>query len=153
MRKDNCIYAKVTLDWANITLPLVAGTPLSEAGVVANSSSAFGIVPVALKKRLPAGIDAIDVIVGGDVDLDSLEYATLSEAAIKAMNGIRFYDDNTFENPFGVPDAAVDKKGVVLQAGYVEDSEAETVAALVEDFNGLLEALRDAGILQEEAPA
>jgi len=36
---------------------------------------------------------------------------------------------------------------------FVPDSEATTVAALREDFNGLLTALREAGLLAESAEA
>ena len=38
------------------------------------------------------------------------------------------------------------------EAPYVADSEATTVAALKTDFNGLLSALRTAGILSANAP-
>ena len=38
------------------------------------------------------------------------------------------------------------------EAPYVADSEATTVAALKTDFNGLLSALRTAGILSATAP-
>jgi len=38
-------------------------------------------------------------------------------------------------------------------APYVADSEAATVAALKTDFNGLLAALRTAGVLSATAPA
>lgn len=38
-------------------------------------------------------------------------------------------------------------------APYVADSEATTVAALKADFNGLLAALRTAGVLSATAPA
>ena len=38
-------------------------------------------------------------------------------------------------------------------APYVADSEATTVAALKTDFNGLLAALRTAGVLSATAPA
>lgn len=37
-----------------------------------------------------------------------------------------------------------------VPAEAVEDSEAETVEELVSDFNGLLENLRDAGIIKSE---
>ena len=42
--------------------------------------------------------------------------------------------------------------GSVTPAVYVADSEASTVAALKTDFNGLLAALRTAGLLSSTAP-
>ena len=96
MRKDNCVYASVVIDWENITFPLVEGSPISSAGVVANNENAFGLVPVTYTKRPVAGIDAIDVIIGGDVDKKSIAFndGELDDAVVQKLTGIRFYEDD-----------------------------------------------------------
>lgn len=50
-----------------------------------------------------------------------------------------------------VDEATLTTPGVVKQAAAVDDSEAAEVEDLVTDFNVLLEALRDAGIIAPSA--
>lgn len=60
-------------------------------------------------------------------------------------------------DPYVLPEAGEETLGGVLQAANVEASTATTVAGLKEDFNGLLSALKEAGIMvpdaEEEAPS
>lgn len=49
-----------------------------------------------------------------------------------------------------IPDATTSTKGVVKQAATQADSTAETVEALVSDFNSLLSKLKTAGIVASE---
>lgn len=89
---SNGLYKSIAIDWANITLPLNAGTPVSLAGAVSNDGDAVGLVPQTYKE-VPL-MPEIYVLVGGDVDLNEIEDTfgdELESAAIKAMDGIRFY--------------------------------------------------------------
>ena len=94
MKVSNEVYKKVTIDWANVALPLKEGSPVSSAGVVANSGSAFGIVP---QNYFAEPLEkSIYVLVGGHVDLDEIETLfgdEYDDAAIEALNGIHFYKD------------------------------------------------------------
>lgn len=42
----------------------------------------------------------------------------------------------------------IDLKGVSIEPVQVEDSEATTIAALRDDYNGLLDSLRKAGVVK-----
>ena len=117
MKVSNEVYKKVTIDWANVTLPLKEGSPVSSAGVVANSGSAFGIVPQAYKEE-PLE-KSIYVLVGGHVDLNEIETlygSTYDDAAISALNGIHFY-----KNGASVPSASGGGTLVVTQTETQED--------------------------------
>lgn len=59
--------------------------------------------------------------------------------------------DGSQEVLFKLPLASVDKAGEVKKATAVKDSKAITLEALVKDYNKLLQALRDAGIIDVEA--
>lgn len=93
---SNGLFKSIAIDWANITLPLNAGTPVSLAGAVSNDGDAVGLVPQTYKE-VPL-MPEIYVLVGGDVDLNEIEDTfgdELESAAIKAMDGIRFFADGT----------------------------------------------------------
>lgn len=92
MNINNDNYQSVDIDWNNITLPLKAGTPIDKDGHIANNSNAMGIVPLTIPVR-PREAD-IYLCVAGDVNKAEVEAAsglTLSDDAISAMKGIRFW--------------------------------------------------------------
>ena len=92
----NGVYQPVKIAWAGITLPLKAGTPVSLAGAVSNNGNAIGIVPQTVTV-LPV-IPEMNILVGGDVDLAECQAsygAEYDDAAIQAMDGIRFFKDGT----------------------------------------------------------
>ena len=95
LRIDNGVYTMIEpFPWDDTTLPLKAGTPMSEAGVVANGSTAIGIVPETVSVRPPVG--GLRLLVGGDVirmEVEASYGETLSDDALEAMNGIRFYNE------------------------------------------------------------
>ena len=123
MKVSNGVYKKVTIDWANVTLPLKEGSPVSSAGVVANSGSAFGIVPQAYKEE-PLE-KSIYVLVGGHVDLNEIETlygSSYDDAAISALNGIHFYK-NGKSIDYTLPKASADTLGgIKVGSGLSIDS-------------------------------
>ena len=93
MRIDNGRYREVLMDWSNITPPLLAGTPISAAGEIANTSEAIGIVPATVVKQnvMPRSIYVLDA---GDVDLAEVEYEsrlTLTDDCKRAIAGVTFH--------------------------------------------------------------
>ena len=123
MKVSNEVYKKVTIDWANVTLPLKEGSPVSSAGVVANSGSAFGIVPQAYNEE-PLE-KTIYVLVGGHVDLNEIETlygSSYDDAAISALNGIHFYK-NGKSIDYTLPKASADTLGgIKVGSGLSIDS-------------------------------
>ena len=94
------------------------------------------------------------------VRLDFSEDAELSAHVLKTPGSLiieqsdsaeqtRF--DGSEEVVFKLPLASVDKAGEVKKAAPVRDSRAITLETLVKDYNKLLQALRDAGIIDVEA--
>lgn len=145
MKIANGYYKIVKMDWANITLPLKEGSPVSKAGVVANSSSAIGLVPQTVKE-VPL-MPEMYILVGGDVELAEVNasYGSSLEAAAKgAMAGIRFWTADL------TVDDSADSSPVVPVASNIADSEASTVTALKSDFNDLLDALKEAGLMEAD---
>lgn len=59
--------------------------------------------------------------------------------------------DGSQEVLFKLPLASIDKAGEVKKAAAIKDSKAITLETLVKDYNKLLQALRDAGIIDVEA--
>ena len=153
MKVSNEVYKKVTIDWANVTLPLKEGSPVSMAGVVANNGNAIGLVPQNyLAEPL---MKSIYVLVGGDVDLAEVNAkfgSNLTSAAKGNMAGIRFWNaDGTIDKSSDTaPAATTDAAGIVKQAENIAESEATTVALLKADFNDLLDALKEAGIMEAD---
>lgn len=135
-------YLSVKMDWDNITLPLNAGTPVSLDGAIANDDTAIGIVPqtVTVKPIIPE----IYILNGGDVDLDEIEAAfgdELDEAAIAAMDGIRFWGANG--TPVDKPSSGGGGGGVLLiTATYDEETDIYTLDTTAGD---IVDAMTDDG--------
>lgn len=131
----NGLYKSIAIDWSNITLPLNAGTPVSLAGAVANNANAVGIVPQAYKE-VPL-MPEIYVLIGGDVDLEECEETygdSYDEAAIAAMDGIRFYtEDGTPVDNSEVAKIKANVKAIEPDAviKYVCDETEETYAPVL----------------------
>ncbi len=63
---------------------------------------------------------------------------------------LTFLPGATVEGMGGLMESLPTAELIEQKVPFVKDSEATTVAALREDFNGLLAALREAGILAEK---
>jgi len=111
MTIENAVYRQVAIRWDAVTLPLKAGTPVSEAGTVANDGSAVGIVTQTVAVRPP--VDGILVLVGGDVaraEVEQLYGAALEDTALEAMSGIRFFGEHG--TPYVKPESGGGSGGV-----------------------------------------
>ena len=144
----NGIYKSVTIDWANVTLPLKEGSPVSAAGVVANTEDAIGIVQQTVSV-LPV-IPEIYVLVGGDVDLAEIEASfgdELEEAAINAMDGIRFYEDGTPVEDSEVAKIKANVKAIepdaVIKYVYDETEEAYVPVLACGTYESLAASIAD----------
>lgn len=96
MRIYNATYQNVIIDWANATLPIRAGSPISADGKVSNDSDAIGLCPRYIWQE-PLEDKNVPILIGGDVVLPEVEaeYGTaLTEDAIASMGGINFYNDD-----------------------------------------------------------
>ncbi len=150
-------YKPVAIRWDTVSLPLRAGTPISAAGLVANDGTALGLVPqtVTVRPVLPE----LQLLTAGEVKLGEAEQAsglTLSAAARRAMTGIRFVDSRggTVDLPvFELPSATTTKAGIVKQAANVAavTPADETATALETAVNGILSALKAAGLMAADA--
>lgn len=156
MRIDNGYYKAIDIAWSTITLPLKEGTPISLDGEVANTADAIGIVPQTIKQR-PL-MDSIMLLVGGDVELAEVNASFGSEltaAAKGSMSAIRFWtadgtpDDSADNTPAA---ATTETAGTVKQAANIPEltSDSSTIALLRADVNTLLEALKEAGIMEAD---
>ncbi len=155
-------YKPVAIRWDTVSLPLRAGTPISAAGLVANDGTAIGLVPqtVTVRPVLPE----LYLLTAGEVKLGEAEQAsglTLSAAARRAMAWIHFVDSRggtvdppVYEIPaYEVPNATTTKAGIVKQAANVAavTPAGETATALETTVNGILSALKTAGIMAADA--
>lgn len=123
---QNGLYKSIAIDWANITLPLNAGTPVSLAGAVANNEDAVGIVPQTYKE-VPL-MPEIYVLIGGDVYRKEVEDTfgdELEDAAISAMDGIRFYDEDG--TPADGGGGGSEGGGGAFNIGITVDSETDAL--------------------------
>lgn len=96
MRIYNATYQNVIIDWANATLPIRAGSPISADGKVSNDSDAIGLCPRYIWQE-PIEDKNVPILIGGDVVLPEVEAeygSELTEDAIASMGGINFYDDD-----------------------------------------------------------
>lgn len=158
MKINNAVVEPVAIKWDNITLPLKEGTPISIGGNIANDGTAMGLVPVTISYR-PVVSDRISILVSGDVDLAEVEKSfgsALEHSAKAAMSGIRFHKadgtiDDSADSTYVLPAATTTELGGVKMAANVAASEAEALATLVSSFNDLLDALKDAGIMEADA--
>lgn len=140
-----------TISWKNGLSIIHAGTPLDTNGKVVMDNTAVGIV--AEDVQMPD--TTATVITAGEWDESvNAPYFHITDEVKLTLSDI------TFTPPPAVPLSAyvlktdlatTEAAGVVLQAEAVEDL---TDAPTAEDFNGLLGALRDAGIVNvpEEDP-
>ena len=140
-----------TVSWKNGLSIIHAGTPLDTNGKVVMDNTAVGIV--AEDVQMPD--TTATVITAGEWDESvNAPYFHITDEVKLTLSDI------TFTPPPAVPLSAyvlktdlatTEAAGVVLQAEAVEDL---TDAPTAEDFNGLLGALRDAGIVNvpEEDP-
>lgn len=150
---SNTITQKA-ITWGNGKTLLRAGTPLDENGNPANDASAIGILAEDI--RMPDRL--AQVLTAGEWDEDAHTDCgiVLSDAAKAAMSGITFthppkgiIDQETLagilEDYVQKTDlATTEAAGLVKQTEAVEDAaDAPTQA----DFNGLLGALRTAGVI------
>lgn len=83
----------VKMNWDSFTFPILVGTPVSTAGVLANSADAVGIVPRTVIKKPDAG-DELYLMTGGSIYLSEVAYTDLSVAAMQELDGIDFYKAN-----------------------------------------------------------
>ena len=137
---------------------LRAGTPLSSSGAVANTSSAAVILAEDhIFYTQEAGRDqSVTVITGGYVDLDAAEASYGTNYTSNAKNalttaGIILVDEKLSSSNVGAASPS-DIPTLPVAANQV-DSEAETLAALVSDFNDLLAKLKDAGMMEPDSDA
>ena len=146
--------ASVKMRWETFTFPVKVGTPVNRNGVLANDGSAIGIVPRTIVRKPDAGGYSY-IMTGGEIDLAEVEYSYLAVAAMRAMNGITFYgEDGTpsvdpVYDQYELPAATTDAIGGVKMAENVAEAAGEAPTAA--EFKALLDALIEAGIM-EEAP-
>lgn len=85
--------ASVKMRWDTFTFPIMAGTPVSQGGVLANNSTAYGLVIQTISTKPDASV-WLQVITGGIVDMEEIigGYGSeLNEDAITALSGIHFF--------------------------------------------------------------
>lgn len=110
-------YMQIIPNWANITGPLLkAGTPISAAGIVANSDAAIGILPNDVGKTDP--VRPVSLIVRGILSLPDIEEsfgASLTDACKAALDEIAFVkSDGTLDVASSLPDYSEASEGDVL---------------------------------------
>lgn len=96
MRIYNATYQNVIIDWANATLPIREGSPISADGKVSNDSDAIGLCPRYIWQE-PLENKTVPILIGGDVVLPEVEAkygSELTEDALASMGGINFYNDD-----------------------------------------------------------
>ena len=142
-----------TVQWTHGLNIIHAGTPLDTNGKPVMDNTAVGIVA----EDLHAPDKTATVITAGEWDERvNAPYFHISDAVKLALADI------TFTPPPAVPietvladyvrktdTATTEAAGVVLQSAAVEDLTEDPTAS---DFNGLLDSLRDAGIINVPEP-
>lgn len=142
-----------TVAWTHGVNTIYAGTPLDTNGKPVMDNTAVGIVA----EDLHAPDKTATVITAGEWD------ESVNQARFHIPDAVKLaLSDITFTPPPAVPLATVlsdyvqktdlattEAAGVVKQAAACEDVESAPAAA---DFNGLLDALRDAGIINVPEP-
>lgn len=155
---SNTITQK-TITWGNGQNCLYAGTPLDASGKPANNGNAIGI----LAEDIHMPDRSASVLTAGtwDEDAHTDSGIILSDAAKAAMSGITFaHPPKTIIDQEKLADALEDyvqktdlatteAAGLVKQSAAIEDA---ADAPTKSDFNGLLGALRTAGIINTPAP-
>ena len=133
-----------TISWKNGLSIIHAGTPLDTNGKVVMDNTAVGIV--AEDVQMPDTTATVITAGTWDESVNAPYFHITDEVKLKLS-------DITFTPPPAIPMTAyvlktdlatTEAAGVVLQAAAVEDA---ADAPTEEDFNGLLGALRTAGII------
>ena len=133
-----------TISWKNGLSIIHAGTPLDTNGKVVMDNTAVGIV--AEDVQMPDTTATVITAGEWDESVNAPYFHITDEVKLKLS-------DITFTPPPAIPMTAyvlktdlatTEAAGVVLQAAAVEDA---ADAPTEEDFNGLLGALRTAGII------
>ena len=133
-----------TISWKNGLSIIHAGTPLDTNGKVVMDNTAVGIV--AEDVQMPDTTATVITAGAWDESVNAPYFHITDEVKLKLSN-------ITFTPPPAIPMTAyvlktdlatTEAAGVVLQAAAVEDA---ADAPTEEDFNGLLGALRTAGII------
>lgn len=140
--------------WDSFTYPVKRGTPLNAKGAVTNGATAVGIVIQDIAAKPDDPEEQLWIMTGGSAKLSELGYE-LSNDAMRNMNGIVFYGaDGTpavdpVYVPYTLPAASADAIGGVKMAANVADAAGEAPTA--EEFKALLDALKEAGIMEADA--
>lgn len=150
MKITNTVSVKMR--WDTFTFPIEAGTPINRNGVLSNDGSALGIVPEIIKRK-PDTDGYSYIMTGGQIDLSEIGYTDLSVAAMRNMNGITFFGsdgtpsvDPVYEQ-YELPAATTEVLGGVYMAENVAEAAGDAPTAA--EFKALLDALIDAGIMEE----
>lgn len=88
-------YEEVIMNWDSFTYPIAVGTPVSVDGVLADNSSAHGLIARTVFAK-PDGGDTLKIMTGGFIDMEEIVAGygqELSSAAVQALCGIHFYKD------------------------------------------------------------
>lgn len=138
-----------TVAWTHGVNTIYAGTPLDTNGKPVMDNTAVGIVA----EDLHAPDRTATVITAGEWN------EIVNQARFRIPDVVKLaLPDITFTPPPAVPLSAyvlktdlasVETAGIVKQAEAVDDVESAPAAA---DFNGLLDTLRDAGIINVPEP-
>lgn len=86
-------YEEVVMNWDSYTYPIAVGTPVSVDGVLADNSSAHGLIARTVFAK-PDGGDTLKIMTGGFIDMEEIVAGygqELSSAAVQALCGIHFY--------------------------------------------------------------
>ena len=162
---------QITVNWRPGQISIRRGTPMDANGNIANNGNAAGIVTADVQRPEKATI----LTAGTWDEVSGYGGYALTDSCKRALPEIRFVGmggeprpvstlpppaaasagktptvntgGTAYENK-AAPTATTEKAGVVRQAAAVEDSEEET-SPTTEEFNGLLDALREAGIMAE----
>ena len=90
----------VKMRYDTFEFPIKKGTPVSRHGVLANDSTAFGLVIEDVKQ--PDVNDSLLIMTGGHVEMQEIlkGYGSLiTEDAMTAMSGIHFFNNGVRINP------------------------------------------------------
>lgn len=88
-------YEEVVMNWDSFTYPIAVGTPVSVDGVLADNSSAHGLIARTVFAK-PDGGDTLKIMTGGFIDMEEIVAGygqELSSAAVQALCGIHFYKE------------------------------------------------------------
>lgn len=156
-------YTQKTITWGNGRNSLFAGTPLDTNGNIANNADAVGI----LAEDLHMPDRTASVLTAGDWDeaahrdsgiilsyackqkLSSITFANAPETVVDrtTLSGVLTSTLASYVPTSRI--ATVEEAGIIFQAEAVADAEGE--APTQAEYNGLLGALREAGVIETPA--